>query len=94
MWLTLLDSGLTAFEEEIAENGNIVPFLMFCVFLVGILVIVVGAVNLFTEWREFRIFYDATALEEKPDAELKKKKMIKHGIVIAVGIVLIIISYL
>ena len=48
MWLTLLDSGLTAFEEEIAENGNIVPFLMFCVFLVGILVIVVGAVNLFT----------------------------------------------
>lgn len=95
MWGVLLNEVVNLYaEEEMLAEGSIVPFLMFCLFFAGTIVVIYGAVNLFTEWRDFRIFYDAQALEEKPDIQLKKKKMKKYAIVIGVGVVLILASYL
>lgn len=82
------------YAEDLNNGDSILPFLGFLIFLAGVIVIVVGVVNFVLVWREFRLWYDASALEEKPDTGLKKKKMIKYGIVIAVGILMIAGSYL
>lgn len=82
------------YSEDANQGDSMWPFFGFCVFLVGIMVVLYGVVNLVSAWREFNIFYDASALQEKPDRKLKKDKMVKYGIITAVGVFMIIVSYL
>lgn len=82
------------YSEDDYQGDSIWPFIGFWIFIAGILLIVYGIVNLVSVWREFRIFYDSSALMEKPDPELKKKKMIKYSIIIGVGVLMIVGSYL
>lgn len=83
------------FYSEDANNGDsILPFLGFLIFLGGVMVVLVGVVNFVLAWREFNLWYDASALENKPDKAEKKTKMKKYGIMIAVGVIMMICSYL
>lgn len=82
------------YSEETNNSDSILPFLGFLLFLGGIILLLVGVVNFVLAWREFNLWYDASALEKKPDKAEKKNKMRKYGIVIAIGIVMIAGSYL
>lgn len=90
--MNLLD--INFYSEEANNGDSILPFLGFLIFLGGIMVLLVGVVNFVLAWREFNLWYDASALEKKPDKAGKKTKMRKYGIMIAVGIVMIAGSYL
>lgn len=79
------------FYDEDAHQGDTVwPMMAFLLYLAGIIVTLVGVVNLICEWREFRLFYDASAANEKPAPELKKQRMKKHVVKIIAGILMII----
>lgn len=82
------------YAEDLNNGDSILPFVGFLIFLAGVMVVVAGVVNFVLVWREFRLWYDASALEEKPDTALKKAKMKKYGIVIAVGVLMMAGSYL
>ncbi|MDD6571285.1 MAG: hypothetical protein PUF12_02735 [Thermoflexaceae bacterium] len=86
--MSLLD--INFYDEEANQGDSIWPFIGFWLFIAGVMLVLYGTVNLISAWRDFRIFYDSSAMEEKPDRELKKKQMKKYGIVIVVGVVLII----
>lgn len=90
--MNLLD--INFYSEEANNGDTILPFLGFLIFLGGIMVLLVGVVKLVLVWREFDLWYDASALEKKPDKAGKKVKMRKYVIMIAVGIVMIAGSYL
>lgn len=89
-----MGQGYNFYAEDLNNGESILPFIGFLIFLLGIVVVVLGAVNLISVWREFRLWYDASALEEKPDRVMKKAKMRKYGIIIAVGILIVALSYL
>lgn len=82
------------YAEDLNNGESILPFLGFLIFLAGLIVIVWGTVNLISVWREFNLWYDASALEKKPDTALKKEKIKKYGIVIAAGVLMMALSYL
>lgn len=94
MNITNLLLNINFYSEEEYQGESVWPFIGFWIFIAGIVVIVYAVINLITTWREFKIFYDASALLEKPDPELKKKKIIKYSILIVVGILMIVASYL
>lgn len=84
-----------SFYAEDTNNGDsILPFIGFLIFLLGLIVIVLGVINFVSVWREFRLWYDASELEKKPDTALKKAKMIKYGIMILAGVLMMALSYL
>lgn len=78
------------YSEDEYQGDSILPFIGFWIFILGVLLILIGAVNYLTEKRDFKIFYDAQSLEEKPDMELKKKKLRKGIIMMVVGLILVI----
>lgn len=83
---------INVYDEEAYMGDSILPFIGFCLFVAALVIIFLAVVNLISVWRDFRIFYDAAALDEKPDASEKKQKMKKYIIMAVVGIVLLIVS--
>lgn len=86
-------NGMNFYDEETYQGQSILPFINFWVFLGGFVLAIWGIVNYIVIWREFRLFYDTSALEEKPDLEIKKTRLKKAKIQIAVGVGLVILSY-
>lgn len=86
MWLL----NINFYDEEAYQGDSIWPFIGFWIFIAGVIMVIYGTVNLISVWRDFRLFYDSSAMEEKPDLKLKKKQMIKYGLFIAAGVVMII----
>lgn len=86
-------NGVNFYAEDANQGESIWPFINFCVFLAGIIVMVYGIINFISVWREFRLYYDAGAVEEKPDMTSKKKQMIKYGIITGVGLVVTIATF-
>lgn len=87
-YFTMLN--INFYAEDEYQGDSIMPFIGFWLFILGVLLILIGAVNYITEKRDFKIFYDAKSLEEKPDMELKKKKLRKGIIMMVVGLILVI----
>ncbi len=82
------------YAEDLNNGESILPFIGFLIFLLGFVVAIVGVINLISVWREFQLWYDASDLEKKPDIAWKKAKMKKYGIIIAVGVMMVALSYL
>lgn len=82
------------YSEDVHNGDSILPFLGFLIFLGGVIVLLAGAVNFVLVWREFNLWYDASALEKKPDTALKKSKMKKYAVVMLIGILMMAGSYL
>lgn len=85
-------NAVNIYDEEAFEGTSIVPFFAFCMLVAAILIVFLSIVNIVSTWREFKLFYDRSALEEKPDPTEKNKKIKKHTIILILGIVLYIIS--
>lgn len=81
-----------AINEAAEELGSIWPFVGFMILLAGLIVTFSGIVRFVTSWREFSLFYNASTLDEKPDINVRKRKMIKYGIIIGIGVILIVVS--
>ena len=81
-------------DETAEETGSIWPFVGFMILLLGLIVTFFSIVSFVTAWREFAIFYNASALEEKPDIDAKKRKMVKYCVFATIGVMLIIVSNL
>lgn len=86
--MSLLD--INFYDEEANQGDSIWPFIGFWLFIAGVMMVLYGTVNFISTWRGFRIFYDSSAVGEKPDQETKKKQMKKYGFIIVIGIILII----
>ena len=86
--MMLLD--INFYDETVNQGDSVLPFLAFCLFVAGVGFIIVGVVNIVSIWRDFRLFYDKSAIEEKPDNSAKKKKMFRYIIYVAIGIILVI----
>ena len=88
----ILLNAVNIYDEEGFAGTSVVPFLAFCMLVVAIMVSFFAIVNIVSAWREFRIFYDQSALEEKPDPQEKNRKIRKNSIILVFGIALYIIS--
>lgn len=91
--LNTLLLNINFYAEDENAGGSIIPFFGFLVFLAGVMIVFIAAINLLTIWRDFKSFYDDAAGTQVTDKEEKKKKMIKQGVLIGVGVVMIVISH-
>lgn len=95
------------YNNEAYAGNSILPFMGFMMFLIGLVVVIVGAATYFTAKHNFNIFYDMRDVritydeQMMPDDEKarrdneKLKKDKKRGqIVMIVGAVLIVVSFI
>ncbi len=95
------------YNNEAYAGNSILPFMGFMMFLIGLVVVIVGASTYFTAKHNFNIFYDMRDVritydeQMMPDYEKarrdneKLKKDKKRGqIVMIVGAVLIVVSFI
>lgn len=95
------------YNSEDHAGTSYVPFIGFMLFLIGLVVIIVGAATYFTATRNFNIFYDTRDVkitydeqmmsdDEKAKLAKEKLKKDKKGgqITMIVGAVLVIASFI
>jgi Ca2+/H+ antiporter len=85
-------NAVNIYDEEANAGGSMVPFLGFCLFVASIIIVFLSIVNIVTVKREFKLFYDSSELDKKPDQTEKKKSLKKNAIILSAGIVLMILS--
>ena len=56
------------YNNEAYAGNSILPFMGFMMFLIGLVVVIVGAATYFTAKRNFNIFYDTATTEIYTDA--------------------------
>lgn len=93
MYLWLLDA-VNIYDEEANGGTSVMPFLGFVLLVASIVIIIMAVANIATISRDFRLFYDRSALDEKPDPVEKKRKLKKHFIILIVGVVLFILAHI
>ena len=84
------------YNNEAYAGNSILPFMGFMMFLIGLVVVIVGAATYFTAKNNFNIFYDMRDDDEKArrDNEKLKKDKKRGQIVMIVGAVLIVVSFI
>lgn len=82
------------YDEEANGGTSVIPFLGFVLLVASMVIILIAVANIVTIQKDYRLYYERSALDEKPDPAEKKRKLKKHAIVLVVGIVLFILSHI
>lgn len=93
MYYWLLNT-VNIYDEEANGGTSVIPFLGFVLLVASMIIILIAVANIVTIQKDYRLYYERSALDEKPDPAEKKRKIKKHAIILAVGIVLFILSHM
>ncbi len=75
-------------EDENVGDGGTWAFWVFVLSIAGMVLMVYAGANFMMEWKDYRLFYDASALDEKPDRSKKKRKLYLFAAIFVAGLIL------